>query len=326
MIGPSRSLQGHLKNVRDASSALDVETSAQPYLWTGPSIKAARERSYLSDWNVTTTLLNNDHWVSSFPAVTNTGFLTSSVQRLNSTLSCSSIDFSSFESSCNGNFPWHITHSHDDNRYGETRGPLLSLSACMPGDFRFISWNDTNDRQDLTEHLFLAVTANKTASVDDSYAWLGTKPIAPKLAYHCTASTTRGWFELPSDSNGNLAGPLIPNPSAKDDLGPYMPIWGTKYAPEHPETHSADSDHPPPILLNFTDSDGNFSNVLRSQISAWFQLYADDQPPLLTATLVLLANYTSLFSPDAGEAKYWFRFPLQSREEINRIPGGEMSY
>ena len=79
--------------------------------------------------------------------------------------------------------------------HGETEYNDVDVMACMLTNINDTPWQATYDRQDITEHLFLALSAS---------GYTGTPGI-----YKITARSTLGYFELPNVKNGNRPGPLL---------------------------------------------------------------------------------------------------------------------
>ena len=113
----------------------------------------------------------------------NTGLVKQYLPRVNSIVRLETIPASEFPSHCNqtkGSFYVSYASTWDNGLY--------ALEACMPYDQTRSPWKDTRDRQDLLEVLYLKVH---------------------------TASTTAGYFELPSFES-DVGGPLWPNGPPKD--------------------------------------------------------------------------------------------------------------
>ncbi|KAG9187419.1 hypothetical protein G6011_05290 [Alternaria panax] len=80
--------------------------------------------------------------------------------------------------------------------HGSSENYETHLTACMPVNISKTPWNATHDRQDITEELYLNVTADSARNF---------------YYYRVTAKTSLGYFELPSAKNGYRAGPLLDN-------------------------------------------------------------------------------------------------------------------
>jgi hypothetical protein len=132
------------------------------------------------------------YFATAFPNGTETGVLRQHALRFNSSVSCQNMTRSEFPSICEGARPLSI----------EIRRSALNVSVCVPGEEGNPGWTRTRNRQTITEELFL----------DLSY-----REDRPELyihhlrnfTIHCTASTTRGYFELGNWMNNNIYGPLL---------------------------------------------------------------------------------------------------------------------
>ncbi|KAI0014212.1 hypothetical protein F4779DRAFT_211979 [Xylariaceae sp. FL0662B] len=121
---------------------------------------------------------------------TNTGVLREHAIRLNSSVHCERIQQSDFPSLCPGPRPLE-TH---------VERPGLNLSVCAPGNASQFPFTPSRHRQDVAEDLYinLEVSSNMTL-----YAY------ADNFTVHCTASTSRGYFELGNEQNHYVYGPLL---------------------------------------------------------------------------------------------------------------------
>ena len=79
----------------------------------------------------------------------------------------------------------------------ETEDGSYFVTACMSGDKSSSPWKNTRDRQEIVEELYLRL--------DSPYVQLRSRPIFFRL----TITTTVGYFELPSYSNGGRQGPIL---------------------------------------------------------------------------------------------------------------------
>ncbi|KAL1598862.1 hypothetical protein SLS60_008005 [Paraconiothyrium brasiliense] len=78
----------------------------------------------------------------------------------------------------------------DDTYYD----PDVDFEVCMTNDLRVSPWNMTRDRQDITEELYYKTLSS---SWRDATYW------------KITSATSLGYFEVPSERNGRVAGPLL---------------------------------------------------------------------------------------------------------------------
>lgn len=134
-------------------------------------------------------------FVSAVPNATTTGVLREHAMRLNSSVECTLIDRSAFPSACVGDLPLVKSFSRSSN---------MSIDICVPGDYSKNPWSLSRDRQNLTEELYVDVFVPYESKLngyfDDTFY---------NFTAHCTANTSRGYFELGNYRNNYTAGPLI---------------------------------------------------------------------------------------------------------------------
>lgn len=135
-------------------------------------------------------------FVATLEQGTSTGVLRQHIARLNSSVTCERIERSAFPSPCPGENPFTRTFSHQKNL---TR-------ICVPGKRGASPWTMSRNRQDIHEELFLDVLEEcelgRVQSVDF-------RNLTSNYTLHCTASTTRGYFELGNYRNNQTWGPLL---------------------------------------------------------------------------------------------------------------------
>ncbi|USP75253.1 hypothetical protein yc1106_02527 [Curvularia clavata] len=127
-------------------------------------------------------------FVAALPNGTTTGILRHRAMRLNSTVRCNEIEQSSFPSTCAGENPFTSNFS-SSGRFG--------VRICVPGQRGKFPWQLSRSRQDTVEDIFVDANSTDTNQAPVSYT------------QHCTVKTTRGYFELGSDRNGGIYGPLL---------------------------------------------------------------------------------------------------------------------
>ncbi|KAI0102589.1 hypothetical protein GGR51DRAFT_527021 [Nemania sp. FL0031] len=133
---------------------------------------------------------NPGFFVTAVDSGLDTGVLREHAIRLNTSINCEWIDKSAFPSPCPGANPFE-TH---------VARPGLELNVCAPGNTSQYPFTPSRNRQDIVEELFIDVSASSSVS-----SLSGTN----NYTLHCTASTSRGYFELPNEFNGHLPGPLL---------------------------------------------------------------------------------------------------------------------
>ncbi|KAI1334528.1 hypothetical protein F5Y15DRAFT_287993 [Xylariaceae sp. FL0016] len=119
-----------------------------------------------------------------------TGVLREHAIRLNSSVHCEHIQFSDFPSPCPGAQPLETAIERTD----------VSLRVCVPGNSTLFPFTASRNRQDITEDLFISL------EVSDEMQYLSN---SQNFTMHCTSSTSRGYFELGSEQNHYIYGPLL---------------------------------------------------------------------------------------------------------------------
>ncbi|CAN9169230.1 unnamed protein product [Alternaria alternata] len=148
-----------------------------------------------------------DLWFTPLPSDYNTGVYKELqyVPRINTTVTYTNMTAAGWPSECvrdkEGVF-FAEYHSRRPRVYD------VDLTACMPTNISDTPWQATHNRQDITEELYLNITAGYEET---------------PLYYRVTAKTSLGYFELPSAKNGNRAGPLLDNCSL-----PRIDNWGSR--------------------------------------------------------------------------------------------------
>ncbi|KAK4195022.1 hypothetical protein QBC40DRAFT_25196 [Triangularia verruculosa] len=123
----------------------------------------------------------------------NTGYYRSHALQLKSIPDCRAIE--QFPSACSGPRPFARVFE----------SPNTLVRVCVPGASGRSSWLDrSTDRREIKEDLFIRMVRNVlTGDVRNP------GQIRHQKTYHCTATTTRGYFELPNYFNEGRVGPLL---------------------------------------------------------------------------------------------------------------------
>ena len=150
-----------------------VRTS-DPYIW-------------LNYYQYQGKALTNGTFVAAHPHETSTGVLRYHAMRMNSTVQCERLELSKFPSNCDGKNSF--TASFSRPRY-------MDLKVCVPGDLNASPWTLSRNKQSTLEEIFFRVSGIS----DTTYL--------ANFTMHCTARTTRGYFELGNLGNDNQYGPL----------------------------------------------------------------------------------------------------------------------
>ncbi|KAI1140010.1 hypothetical protein F5Y05DRAFT_376858 [Hypoxylon sp. FL0543] len=130
---------------------------------------------------------------------TNTGVLREHAIRLNSSVHCEHISRSDFPSPCPGAQPLEARI----DRSG------LTLSICAPGNASQFPFTPSRHRQDISEDLYVDLEVSRHIAFQAN---------ADNFTMHCSASTSRGYFELGNEQNGYIYGPLLDRWPDPDDI------------------------------------------------------------------------------------------------------------
>lgn len=192
----------------------------QPFLWStnSPNITSV-------DANITDSSSFNNipkvQFIATFPVGTDTGVLRELALRLNMSVSCSLVPQSDFPSTCPGHVPLYQTFSNikssTSGPFGDLSNPRYHAQMCAPGNTRLSPWNNTSDRQDITEEFWLDYQQTPHDGI-----W-GNRDESSNYTQNCYGNSTLGYFELPNYWNGHVAGPLLdkvppnePNPTYRN--------------------------------------------------------------------------------------------------------------
>lgn len=147
-------------------------------------------------------------FVVAFQTNTSTGVLRHHAMRLNSSIVCTMINESDFpfSSAWSGTSPFVVDFPSQTHTNG-----TMGIQVCVPGDQEKSLWTLSRNRQDIKEEAYLLI--------GQAFEWVSNSTALPNgnVTFHCTARTTRGYFELPNYYNNGAYGPLIGNwPSPKE--------------------------------------------------------------------------------------------------------------
>ncbi|KAK4645172.1 hypothetical protein QC761_000570 [Podospora bellae-mahoneyi] len=137
--------------------------------------------------------LSHQHMFVSLVPRLNTGYYQSHTLRMKSLPDCKAI--AQFPPVCSGPRPFARVFE----------SPNTLVTVCVPGASGRSPWPErSRDRRDIKEDLFIRMVRNVlTGDVRNP------SQIRHQKTYHCTATTTRGYFELPNYLNEEKVGPLL---------------------------------------------------------------------------------------------------------------------
>jgi hypothetical protein len=137
-------------------------------------------------------------FAAGLPVDTTTGVLREHLMRLNSSIKCDEIEPSVFPSPCPGDGPFQISWGGVIN---------TDVKVCVPGNYAAFPWTLSRNRQDLLEEIYIDIKDNLVPSRGDAIS--ADPSFNTSSTIRCTASTTRGDFELGNTWNNNTYGPLL---------------------------------------------------------------------------------------------------------------------
>lgn len=121
-----------------------------------------------------------------------TGVLREHAIRLNSSVACEHIPRDSYPSPCPGARPLDVHIAR----------PNIQMRVCAPGNSSQFPFTPSRNRQDITEYLYIDFQPSLDLLPNDY-------PAVQNYTLQCTASTSRGYFELGNEHNNNVYGPLL---------------------------------------------------------------------------------------------------------------------
>ncbi|KAI1078705.1 hypothetical protein F5B20DRAFT_571469 [Whalleya microplaca] len=259
---------GHLVTVSDLEP--------QPNLWPTNPDKSGfvdgyvtpLDRRMFSAYSAKAKENPEGFFVTALENGTNTGVLREHAIRLNSSVHCEHIPQSDFPLPCQGARPFEI---------GVER-PGLKLNVCVPGNSSQFPFTSSRHRQDITEDLYIHLEGpyNLTHLHDN-------------FTVHCTASTSRGYFELGNEQNLYVYGPLLdrwPDPhDIETNFNDFRGVSANHARPTEEDPSSTDSSD---YLLPYARSIGSPFNEFI------YERDASVPGPLMISAEVLFGNYSFL--------------------------------
>lgn len=164
--------------------------------------------------------LTSEKFVATLAQGTTTGVLREHIMRLNSSVSCQRIPRSQFPSSCAGEHPFTISFQHGGN----------FTRVCVPGFWGWSPWTLSRSRQDISEDLYLDILEQLELGDPDL---MGYRNYTSDYSLHCSANTTRSYFELGNYRNNYTWGPLLERWPSKEELTKdYNDFYAYELVPE----------------------------------------------------------------------------------------------
>ncbi|KAH7096077.1 hypothetical protein FB567DRAFT_48539 [Paraphoma chrysanthemicola] len=173
----TKGLQGHMNSDHTSSKTTPLRN------WIFPPPMFARE----DEWG-------SRFFLAGIPSNTTTGILREHAMRLNSSVTCSKIERTSFPTSCPGEEPFTAAFEMKND---------ISARICVPGKLGVFPWTLSRNKQDIVEEIYLDMW--------DTYKYRAgdLEGDDTNSTIHCEMKTTRGYFELGNLRNNGTYGPLL---------------------------------------------------------------------------------------------------------------------
>lgn len=177
-----------------------ADMDVQPYLWPDDPyaeqdladafVNPSARRSFF--WYQLGELAehgNVGYFAAAVENGTTTGVLREHAMRFNSSVQCAEGPRSGFPDVCRGARSFNTSFQNE----------FVDIRVCAPGEYGVYPWTLSRSRQDISEEMFLDVNGRQSVETD----------IFRNFTIHCTATTTRGYFELGNYRNNYSYGPLV---------------------------------------------------------------------------------------------------------------------
>ncbi|KAJ5190287.1 uncharacterized protein N7498_009272 [Penicillium cinerascens] len=156
-----------------------------------------------------------DPFWAELPSSTTTGLLQEFAPRINSTAKWENNSDATLPADCHPSsdaFYLHYIYHYDDI-FG------YDIQVCMPGNVSKSPWKNQNNRQDISEELYLSMNFSKSSESSG----LAPASVNPGMySRKLTLQSTMGYFELPNYANGGLPGPLIEGDPSNNNAEPNL--------------------------------------------------------------------------------------------------------
>lgn len=198
-VGHTRLPTALLQNQLASVSTMDF----QPNSWQEGIPQRANNASYQfdtpSECNQGGTTFHNitsllGPYIAQLPAGYQTGLTSQFLPRMNSSVSFGNVSQTDFPQDC-ATLPgaYYIEYN-----YNKT---LLNVQVCMPTRVPGSPWKATRDRQDISEEMYMNISAANRGFASETPA---------NQTFKLVVNTTLGYFELPNYNSSGIAGPLVP--------------------------------------------------------------------------------------------------------------------
>lgn len=190
-----------------------VNDQVQTRLWSRNNNTISVEDRYNNSWAYSLletesqntlanlSIITDPFWAELPSSTTGTGFLRQFAPRINSTAKWENNSDAMLPADCQPSsdalYLHYMYQSDDAFRY--------DIQICMPGNVSKSPWKNQNNRQDISEELYLRMNFSNSESSILAPIVLKSGIYSKKL----TLKTTMGYFELPNYANGGFPGPLI---------------------------------------------------------------------------------------------------------------------
>ncbi|KAJ5355679.1 hypothetical protein N7517_010288 [Penicillium concentricum] len=256
--------------------ATTTSTQRQAQLWQGTNVSCVinvTTGALLPSCNQGGATFGNmsrleNPFLAELPNDYNTGLIQQFLPRINSSTRYESISAEDYPEDCDKRKGAFSVNYGKENHDEAGRLTAWGLEACMPANVKNTPWNNTRDRQDFTEELYLNVTI--------------VGQLSSRSLFKIALETTAGYFELPNYMNGQVAGPLLEKcPELSYGCG------------EHCEPEGTSGDGAP------------YNKVHRIDLKDYYTFeQLPNRGPLLTIAVALFGNGSSIQSRVAHSQNY----------------------
>ncbi|KAF9267045.1 hypothetical protein L218DRAFT_1063442 [Marasmius fiardii PR-910] len=212
---------------------------------------------------------NEDFFVSALDNGTTTGVLRQHAMRMNSSAHCTPIHKDNFPSSCPGTHPIQSSFGNS----------FINVRVCAPGEVGVSPWSLSRNRQDIAEELYIDMELSPAMGFMGSIS---------NFTIHCSANSTRGYFELGNYRNDYSYGSLL-------DKWPEPEVLANDY-----NDYLSTLDSQPPAV---EDPSPDMNSLIYREMADPFQTnHFNASGPLMIAASALFGNtsFLNIASKDAN--------------------------
>ena len=231
----------------------------------------------------------HEFFVSAVPRDTTTGVLRQHAMRMNSSAECADLSQDDFPSQCGGDLPFFTSYD---------AGNETLIRICVPGNHTQSPWSLTRDRQDIQEEIFIDFT---TYLDPDERSGAQNVFRGRNFTAHCTAKSTRGYFELANYRNNYTAQPLLDKwpdrETLQTDFNDYLEPFSNNVDKWYQVPSTIDdgesrywSTYPDTVSLARYPAHMGYSDILSILQEPGYNEYIFTPGPLMTAAIAMFGN------------------------------------